>query len=345
MRLARGLMVPLALILTLAGNAARAADECGDADLSKLTSRIYVAPSGSDNPSCGARAASPCHSVQQGINRCAGANCGVLVRHGVYALADTVQLRDGVSVYGRCVFDGDTDRKYRSVLQAPAGGKPAINGAKINTPTLLDGFFVRGSDATTPGGASIAMTVSDSSQLTLRWIQLASGKGADGAPGTSTNAGQGGTGGPSVGDSGGEGGNACGGGTLQGKGGKGADIQQVSSSWCVVTCKCSNNNYPNSMGRPGQDSGAVKGGGGGGRGSAGCACDGRGGDDPEDGPGGARGDAGACGTQGGTADGNAWGSFNGVTWTPTRGGQGWSGAVGSGGWRRRLGRLRRLPEW
>jgi len=332
MRLARGLMVPLGLILALAGNAARAADQCGDADLSKLAGRIYVAPSGSDSPSCGASASGPCQSVQQGINRCAGANCGVLVRYGLYALADTVQLRDGVSVYGRCVFDGDTDRKYRSVLQAPAGGKPAINSAKINTPTLLDGFFVWGSDATTPGGASIAMTVIDSSQLTLRWTQLASGKGADGAPGTtSTSAGQGATGGPSVGDSGGEGGNACGGGTLQGKGGKGADIQQVSSWGCFVTCKCQNNNYPNSVGRAGQDSGAVKGGGGGGRGRAGCACDERGGDNPEDGPSGVPGNAGACGSQGGTVDGNAWGRFNGVNWTPTRGGHGGSGAVGSGG--------------
>ena len=142
MRLARGLMVPLGLILALAGNVARAADQCGDADLSKLASRIYVAPSGSDSLSCGASASSPCQSVQQGINRCAGANCGVLVRHGLYALADTIQLRDGVSVYGRCVFDGDTDRKYRSVLQAPAGGKPAINGAHINTPTA-PGWLLR----------------------------------------------------------------------------------------------------------------------------------------------------------------------------------------------------------
>ncbi len=333
MRFKPGFTIAFGLVLILAGSAAfAAADQCGDADLSKLTTRIYVAPAGSDSAACGASAAAPCQSIQQGINRCSGAGCGVLVRYGRYDLTATIQLKDGVSVYGRCVFAGDVDRKYRSVLLAPAEGQPAFNAANINTPTGLDGFFVRGSDATTPGGASIAMTVSNSAGLTLRWTQLVSGKGADGAPGTHTDGGQGGNGWGPSGNTGGPGGDACDGNAQGGKGGKGADIQQVASSGCFITCKCSNNNYPNSLGQSGQDSGAVKGGRGGDRGGSGCACDDRVGSTPENGHGGWEGSPGACGTQGGVVAGNSWGGFNGVSWVPTRGGQGGSsGTVGSGG--------------
>ena len=328
--LARRLVAVPVLVLILGTSPARAADRCGDADLSTLASRIYVATSGHDSASCGNTAAGACQSIQQGIGRCSDLRCAVLVRHGLYALAQTIQIKDGVNVYGRCVFDGDADSRERSVLQAPPGGTPAINAAGIRSATLLDGFFVRGSDATSPGAASIAMTVTDSAALTLRWMQVVSGKGGDGAPGVSADGAQGGSGQSPIGDVGGEGGDACGGG-LAGKGGKGADIQQVSSSGCFVTCKCSNNNWPNSAGKPGQDSGTVKGGGGGGTAPAGCACDGRGGDNAGDGPVGTPGNSGACGDPGGTPNANIWGGFEGVKWVPARGGQGSPGAVGSGG--------------
>src|SRR5271170_5425058 len=138
------------------------ADRCGDVDVWNLTSHIYVSPKGTDSDSCGASPSSPCGSIQRGIDRCGAKGCGVLVRYGLYSLTEPIRLREGVSVYGRCVFDGDSDRKYRSVIVAPPDGKPGIIADKILLRTVLDGVFVRGSDATSPGGASIAMTISNS---------------------------------------------------------------------------------------------------------------------------------------------------------------------------------------
>ncbi|MFO1432005.1 MAG: hypothetical protein U1F76_17995 [Candidatus Competibacteraceae bacterium] len=324
------LTLSFGLVLLLAGGVAFAADRCGDADLSKLASRIYVAPTGGDSPTCGASAAAPCQSIQQGIDRCNGAGCGVLVRYGRYDLTATIQLKDGVSVYGRCVFDGDVDRNYRSTLLAPAGGQPAFNAANINTPTWLDGFFVRGSDATTPGGASIAMTVSNSAGLTLRWIQLIGGKGADGAPGSRTDGGQGGNGWGPSGDTGGPGGDACGGNAQGGKGGQGADFQQVSSDTCAIWCYCHNNNYPNSRGRDGAASGNIAGGSGKEPAARGAGCDNHT-DTAQDGFTGDPGKTGACALQGGTADPDIFGDFSGGHWIPGQGNGGQTGDVGSGG--------------
>ena len=138
-RFAPACILGLALVPTLA--AAAAADQCGDADLSQLKARFYVAPTGTDSDSCGTVATAACLSIQQGIKRCSGAPCAVLVRYGLYSLEESIKLSNGVSVYGRCVFSGDSARKYRSAIEAPPDGKPGIVADKINLPTLLDGVL------------------------------------------------------------------------------------------------------------------------------------------------------------------------------------------------------------
>jgi hypothetical protein len=252
----------------------------------------------------------------------------VLVRYGMYGSAGvSLQLADGISLYGSCSFDG-VDRKYRSTVL----GLPAISANNVNTPTMIFGFVVTGADAA-PGQASIAMAVSNSKGLTLSHDVLASGKGGNGSSGLSVNGGPGGEGFRAIGSIGGAGGKACPSNPPPGDtgaGGQGADYQQVFTR-CFITCNCSNNNYPNSLGKQGKSSGNVQGGGGGGRGSSGCYCEDRAGGDSGKGQTGGTGNPGACSTTGGKPDANTLGSFRGTTWIPGRGDLGGTGQVGSGG--------------
>ena len=98
------------------------AASCAGADLSGLQTAIYVSPQGNDSADCGASPSTACQTLQQGINNCGATGCGVLVRHGLYQTSATIQLRDAVSVYGSCVFDGEADNKYRTVVQALLAG-------------------------------------------------------------------------------------------------------------------------------------------------------------------------------------------------------------------------------
>ena len=157
---------------------------CAGADLSGLRSVVHVASDGSDGDACGATTASACATIQHGIDRCAGAGCGVLVRHGLYRTTATLALRDGVSVYGSCVRDGEPDRGYRSVVDAaPPAGEPAVAAVSIAAPTVVHGLVVVRSDETAAGSASIAMAVSRSSGLALSRTVLSAGRGGDGAAG------------------------------------------------------------------------------------------------------------------------------------------------------------------
>ena len=95
----------------------------------------------------------------------------------------------------------------------------------------------------------------------------------------------------------------------------------------VLTCTCTNSNFPNSVGRPGVAN-SVAGGTGGGRGDAGCGCTRV--DSVPDGGTGNPGASGACGIDGGSA-GDPVGTFQGARWVPGSGGQGGGGSAGSGG--------------
>ncbi len=320
----------LVCLTQIAAQFAPAATVCGDADLSKRAHRVYVSPEGSDSGVCGQEPRSACKSIQQGISNCKGEDCAVLVRYGTYAPPTSIELADGISVYGSCRFDGD-DRKYRSMIL----GRPAIWANNIQKPTLVHGFVIIGTNATSPGEASIAIVVSNSKGLTLSHDVVASGKGGDGSNGGSPGAALSGGSGqlPPNQITGGAGARACPASPPAGSagdGGRGADEQQIFSKCFGSSCDCDNNNYPNSLGKAGQDSGGVRGGAGGGRGTSGCRCVGatRG---SGDGPGGENGRPGPCASVAGKPDSNNKGVFNGIAWAPTRGGAGSSGQVGSGG--------------
>jgi hypothetical protein len=301
---------------------------CGMADLSGLQTAVYVAPQGSDSPGCGTTTAGACQTVQQGLNNCSGTGCGVLVRYGLYPLSATIQLRDGVSVYGGCEFTSGPGTPYRTVVQAPPGGVPALSADGINTATLLSGFMVLGSDASTPGQASIAMTVSNSTGLTISHTVLAGGKGADGKSGQSSTvlSGLGGNG--QNAPDGGLGGANCPSNrtSTAGDGGDGGTINLAWADHGPFGSDCEGD-YG---GGPGQDSGNVAGGAFGGTGSLGLWCPERPMDAPGDGGVGGNGGPGECGRLA-QASPLLAGSFDKTSWMPSYGDDGEAGKVGSGG--------------
>lgn len=74
---------------------AEAAASCA-ADPSTRRSRIYVDSRSAVAADCGATMAGTCPTVQKGILACnADGGCDVLVRHGLYPSAETIELREG----------------------------------------------------------------------------------------------------------------------------------------------------------------------------------------------------------------------------------------------------------
>jgi hypothetical protein len=318
---------------------------CGDADLSGLSEKIYVSPTGFDNSGCGLAVVSPCASISQGIANCAPSGCGVLVRYGRYQTSATIAIRNGVNVYGGCVFEGPS-HNYRTVIEmspAPgtAPGTPAISAASINTPTTVHGLVVLGKDETAAGTASIAMTVSASKGLTLVESTLLAGKGGDGAAGGSSQGQRGGDGQSGNGGSGGGGGGAgpscpsnhtssAGDG---GGGGDGLKGELKFPYFCLFTCPCGYPNLDASLGHQGMASGSAGGGVGGARAWGAHYCTAPAGTEDFYGKTGGFGSAGACANQGGTQNSLLWGTANpqSGTWLPGAGNGGAAGSVGSGG--------------
>ena len=312
------------------------AASCAGADLSGLKSQVFVKANGTDGPSCGTTTANACKTIQQGINNCAVGGCGVLVRHGLYPTTATITLRDSVSVYGSCRFDGEADHKYRTMIRAsPAPGTPTISAVAINTPTTVYGVVVVAKDETANGTASIAMAVADSKGLTLSRSVLAGGKGGDGAAAAPPPApGGGGGGGPATGKfSAGGGGGACPS-SNAGAGGRGAFSNILFTVHHFFDATCSNTNAggtgPN--GNNGGDAGSVNGGAGGQPGTAGCDCSGAPNFQAGSAPQAPSGNEGSCAAAGGTVSAGAiWGSLASVVWTPTQSGSGATAGGGGGG--------------
>jgi len=297
---------------------------CGGVNVAGLARVVYVSPAGSDGAGCGATPASACATIQQGINSCSGTGCGVLVRYGRYRTTATINLANGVNVYGGCVFTSTANPNYRTVIDAsPAPGTPALAATSIASATTVNGLVVIGKDETANGTASIAMAVSSSSGLTLNRMVLVGGSGGAGATGGSASSpgGSGGRGEDFI--PGGSGGLSCASNhtTDDGNGGPG----QVSVPGFAQPDGC----YP--QGRTtttsGNASGTVIGGVGGSTGGNGVFC--TAGAPGAGGPAGS-GNAGACGTPAQVSP-LSGGTFAGVVWTPSSGDSGSTGAVGSGG--------------
>jgi len=297
--------------------AAGAAVTCGRANLSGLSTQIYVATNGSDSGSCGTSLANACATIQTGISRCSGQNCGVLVMYGQYTLASPLTLSDGVNVYGGCLA-GQSEPLAQTLVKAPAGGQPAVVAGGIGTAGLiLQGFRFEGSAATASGTASVAVQASNSPKLQIIDSAILAGAGAaaaaasPGSPGTAGAAASGASKGSVP---------AC----PQSAGGNGSVTMDVSVDVSFAKFYCN----------PSCSSGSCygfwsAGGAAGGKwGSQNCGecVTNRGGT----GNGGSAGNNGSCGS-GGQTSGNTTGLFSGGVWKGVAGGPGTAGNAGIGG--------------
>ena len=321
-------LISLPLLFVSLQGLTMGAVRCGDADLSKLKKTVYVSPLGNDGNGCGQSTTSPCKTIQQAITNCSGEGCGVLVRYGIYNTGNPVILADGISLYGSCLFD-ETSYQYRSTII----GNPAVQAVGIKKPTVIQGFVLLGNGAVHTAEASVALMVSNSNGLTLKHNVLASGAGGRGSAGAYADGGAGGDGHSASGSIGGAGGKACQANpppASDGGGGRGADFNNVYTWGRFVLAKCRTNNVSESVGKRGEKSGTVSGGGGGERGGAGCMCDPNQGNSG-DGPTGGNGNQGPNSSAGGSPNPDNKGAFKGTAWLANRGGSGASGQVGSGG--------------
>lgn len=149
---------------------------CPGVDVTKL-SALYVSPQGSDAGLCSTGA--PCKTIAYALQVADDFGYRALVlRHGLYQTSETIDLKSGVSLYGSCLFGGEPDRKYRTVIQAaPAPGTPAISAGAVNI--TVSGLVVIGKDETA-SGASIAMTAANAN-VALGGTVLVAGNGGPGA--------------------------------------------------------------------------------------------------------------------------------------------------------------------
>lgn len=309
---------------------------CPGADLAASKTLVYVATTGEDSDSCGDKPATACASIAKGISRCTVAGCAVVVRHGLYPTAASINLRDAVSVHGSCRFGEEPERYYRTVVAAaPAAGSPAIDASGINSATALSGVVVLGKNETAAGEASIAMRVSASRGLTMTGVTLVAGRGGDGAAGTGSNGGPGGAGqAPDAQNFFGVGGQACPSSPplSGGNGGAGYGPNTFRLGNCFLDCDCSADPPRQQVSQlAGQDAGNARGGANGGNGSVGGNCTGRSDIRPGQGAEGSPGEIGDCSTKGGTAAALATGRFASGRWLAVSGGQGGAGGTGSGG--------------
>ncbi|HEY0100247.1 MAG TPA: pentapeptide repeat-containing protein [Pyrinomonadaceae bacterium] len=164
---------------------------CGWADLSGLTSRIYVSPGGSDSETCGTSNEQSCKTIAKGIERCSGQGCGVLVEWAEYNIAATLRLRDGVNLYGGCLPASAARPELFSVIYAAPGGQPVVSADAINTnATILQGFQLSGSaSGGTNGESSVALLVTNSSKLSVLNSEIVANTGSKGADGQGNSSG------------------------------------------------------------------------------------------------------------------------------------------------------------
>ncbi|MDY7091626.1 MAG: pentapeptide repeat-containing protein, partial [Acidobacteriota bacterium] len=299
---------------------------CGDADLSHLTSRVYVAATGTDGTTCGTSWSAPCRSIAKGIERCATAGCGVLVAYDEYNLAVTVELRSGIDLYGGCLPEAQANPSYFSAVIGPPGGVPVVKARGLSVDTVVQGFQLNASAAEgNDSGTSMVLQVESSAQLSVLDSELVAAPGAPGREGSPGTTGiQGGAG------SGRDGGtvSACSNST----GGTGAVRKEVDTDGSATGIKCykkcdSGNNYCNGYSGQAGTSGYRAPGGEKANGECTADCI------QDDGPPGERGEDGRGGTCGsrGAANSNIAGALGDSGWRPVQGGTGNGGGAGGGG--------------
>lgn len=158
---------------------------------------IFVAPSGRDtNP--GTRAL-PKRTLAAGILAAQAAGFDVYVSRGDYELVDTLELANGVDIYGG--YDASMGwARSDSFIVNINGTTTAVRARNISSPTTIDRINVRAANNTAFGGASIGVHAVDSPGLRWRVSLVRAASGGPGRDGTSgTTGGSGSAGRDSVG--------------------------------------------------------------------------------------------------------------------------------------------------
>jgi uncharacterized protein YjbI with pentapeptide repeats len=296
---------------------------CGNSDLSNLGTAFYVSTQGNDTATCGVTPATACQTLAHGIARCAGNACNLLVMFDEFALHSTLALNTtsvpkGAHLYGGCLPAGQADPSYRSALQAPPGGLPAVSVANVPN-VILENFKLLGSAATgTQASPSMTLTVIGSTGLTLINSELVGGTGAPGAGGGTGNPGTGG--GSASGQTAGTN-SSC----ANTQGGTGAGQMGGDNHYTYCTPSCGADGCYGGSGGSGGTGIYASGGGWGNPGGYFCPPISANAGSP-----GGAGNNGSCGT-GGPASSDIKGTFSGATWKPSSGQSGNPGLDGGGG--------------
>jgi hypothetical protein len=150
---------------------------CPGVDAAEL-SAVYVSTQGNDAGLCGIPGlGTPCKTIARALSLAESFGYrAIVLRHGLYQTTETIALNNKVGgLYGSCLFGGEPDRKYRTVIQAnPAPGTPAISVDGVNA--TVTGLVVIGKDETA-SGASIAMTAGNASVTLGRTVLVANNGG------------------------------------------------------------------------------------------------------------------------------------------------------------------------
>jgi hypothetical protein len=150
------------------------------------TDFVYVATTGSDTNA--GSLAQPLRTIRAALTRARAERKSVLVSAGTYAGFDVAA---GVSIFGGYSPDF-TDRDldlYPVVLEEPDArpGSPALRCRDVRTPTRVEGFVVRGKDATAAGEGSTAVyTDGCDGSVTFAELLVLAGRGASGSRGDSS---------------------------------------------------------------------------------------------------------------------------------------------------------------
>ncbi|WP_268921167.1 hypothetical protein [Sandaracinus amylolyticus] len=273
---------------------------------------IFVAPSGRDTQP-GTRT-QPKRTLAAAITAATAMGFDVYVGVGDYTITSTLQLANGVSIYGG--YDAAASwARSDSTIAHISGPATAVRAQGISTPTVVDRIDVTAASNVAPGGASIAVHAIDAPGLIWRVGVVEAGQGGAGTGGTGGTRGDpGGDGNPSVG------GVEYGGGCL----GIGCSTNTRPGQQPGGTSSCGR------TGGNGGTGGGANGGGSNGTTGAGGTMAGPGaGSAEQNGGSGANGTGGGAGTEGGA--GSAAGSIVGDGWQPGNGGNGGTGTHGNGG--------------
>ena len=140
---------------------------------------IYVSTFGNDLDDGGNL--SPVQTISQGLALADAAGIdSVMVASGIYN--EDLLIFDGISIIG----GRDQNLNWADdvgILSTVNGSSQAVTADSITLPTILEGLRIISGDAVTDGGSSVAVTVINSSQLSILGCTLSPGSGKAGGPG------------------------------------------------------------------------------------------------------------------------------------------------------------------